>query len=388
MERREGRKFLSRTTTRGLRTDLSVSDGDWRSTSRPTNPPTIRRLVQIVYGDTCASGPLGGDAEISSSLVHGDIGAGKKTTSVPLCHVYLGSHFTHLASNHLSISVVFFIDPLTSHPHQADIDSLCRLCLVHDVPIMHNRSSAIPLMLMLKTALETPGMAESVVSFFLRRISSTINLPPATQLTCHANKIPSFFRSLESPAVADYKLQQKKMMSEHMRRRASVCSVGGVQSLSRPTPPARRGGRGLRRDMLGNSMLLSSEEISERHEETNNDNRGNPTSYLPLCDPLGNSMHCTNLLAGLEEVDTNSRRPSVTPSTRSSVASMASVEETIEEDVLSSEEFEGEPERSSSTSLGAPDTSSATVAVEEPGRSPYSRAKRWFRRVSSKARRR
>ena len=176
MERREGRKFLSRTTTRGLRTDLSVSDGDWRSTSRPTNPPTIRRLVQIVYGDTCASGPLGGDAEISSSLVHGDIGAGKKTTSVPLCHVYLGSHFTHLASNHLSISVVFFIDPLTSHPHQADIDSLCRLCLVHDVPIMHNRSSAIPLMLMLKTALETPGMAESVVSFFCvvsRRLSLT-----------------------------------------------------------------------------------------------------------------------------------------------------------------------------------------------------------------------
>ena len=229
----------------------------------------------------------------------------------------------------------------------------------------------------------------------MRRISSTIsNLPPATQLTCHANKIPSFFRSLESPAVADYKLMQKEMMSKHMRRRASVCSVGGVQSLSRPTPPARRGGRGFSRDMLGNSMLLSSEEISERHEETNNDNRGNPTSYLPLCDPLGNSMHCTNLLAGLEEVDTNSRRPSVTPSIRSSVASMASVEETIEEDVLSflsSEEFEGEPERSSSTSLGAPDTSSATVAVEEPGRSSslgMSRAKRWFRRnVSSKARR-
>ena len=70
---------------------------------------------------------------------------------------------------------------------------------------------------------------------------------------------------------------------------------------------------------------------------------------------------------------------------------MASVEETIEEDVLSSEEFEGEPERYSLTSLGAPDTSSATVAVEEPGRSPslgMSRAKRWFRRnVSSKAHR-
>ncbi|EJK71267.1 hypothetical protein THAOC_07313 [Thalassiosira oceanica] len=205
------------------------------------------------------------------------------------------------------------------------------------------------------------------------------------------SKIPSFFRTLESPAVEDYRLKQAEMMSQHMRRRASLTSNDGVQSLPRPAPPAHLGGRGLSRDMLGHSMLLSSEEIDELREEVNSDQRGNPTSYLPLRDPLGNSMHCTNLLAGLEEVDTDSRRPSVTPSLRSSFATMASVEEAIEEDVLSSGEFEGEQERSSLSSLGAPDKVSTAVAEDEPNRSPslgMPRAMQWCRRnVSSKMRR-
>mmetsp|Transcript_31910 Transcript_31910/g.72242 ORF Transcript_31910/g.72242 Transcript_31910/m.72242 type:complete len:359 (-) Transcript_31910:166-1242(-) len=295
----------------GTETTMSICKREWKEKEG------------IVYGETCTSGPLGGDAEISSSLVRGDIGA-----------------------------VVFFIDPLSPHPHQADIDSLCRLCIVHDVPIMHNRSSAIPLMLMLKTALETPGMAERV--------------------------IPSFFRTLESPAVADYKLKQAEMMSQHMKRRAFLSSDDGVQS-----SPARLGERGLSRDMLGRSMLLSSETINEIQEEVNSTNRGNPTTCLPLRDPLGNSIHCTNrnLLAGLEEVDTD-RRASVTVprSLRSSVATMESVEEAIEEDVLSSGEFEAKPESSSLVSSAALDTVS-TVDPHRPtssGRMP--RAKRWFRR--------
>ncbi|EJK50094.1 hypothetical protein THAOC_30972 [Thalassiosira oceanica] len=193
--------------------DFIIQYGEVLRKFRVTGTETTMKMCKsewkgkegIVYGDVCASGPLGGDAEISSSLVRGDIGA-----------------------------VVFFIDPLSPHPHQADIDSLCRLCLVHDVPIMHNRSSAIPLMLMLKTALETPGMAERV--------------------------IPSFFRTLESPAVEDYRLKQAEMMSQHLKRRASLTSNDGVQSLPRPAPPAHLGGRGLSRDMLGHSMLLSSEE--------------------------------------------------------------------------------------------------------------------------------
>ncbi|EJK48978.1 hypothetical protein THAOC_32184 [Thalassiosira oceanica] len=118
----------------GTETTMSICKREWKDKEG------------VVYGETCTSGPLGGDAEISSSLVRGDIGA-----------------------------VVFFIDPLSPHPHQADIDSLCRLCIVHDVPIMHNRSSAIPLVLMLKTALETPGMAERVARLGGRGLSRDMN---------------------------------------------------------------------------------------------------------------------------------------------------------------------------------------------------------------------
>ena len=49
------------------------------------------------------SGPLGGDAQIASRLVEGDVSA-----------------------------VLFFIDPLFSHPHEVDIHMLMRLCNVYE----------------------------------------------------------------------------------------------------------------------------------------------------------------------------------------------------------------------------------------------------------------
>lgn len=59
------------------------------------------------------SGPMGGDAQIASMLVVGKIDA-----------------------------VLFFIDPLNSHPHEVDVQMLTRLCNVHDVPLATNYSSA------------------------------------------------------------------------------------------------------------------------------------------------------------------------------------------------------------------------------------------------------
>ena len=188
-------------------------------------------------------------------------------------------------------------------------------------------------------------------------------------------KIPSFFQTLESPAVADYKLKQAEMMSQHMmRRRPSFCFGDGVQSSS-----ARLGGKRLNGDTVGHSMQLISEGINKIQEEVDSDNEGNPTCYLSLRDPLGNSMHCTNLLAGLEKVDTD-RRACVTRSLRSSVATMASVEETIEEDVLSSEEFGGNQERSSLASPSAPDTVSKIDRRRPASLAGMHRAKQWLRR--------
>jgi len=55
------------------------------------------------------SGPQGGDAQIAARLVEGNIDA-----------------------------VLFFIDPLFSHPHEVDVQMLMRLCNVHDVPLATN----------------------------------------------------------------------------------------------------------------------------------------------------------------------------------------------------------------------------------------------------------
>lgn len=63
---------------------------------------------------TCLkSGPLGGDAQIAAELV---------TKQIDL--------------------VLFFIDPLYSHPHEVDIHMLLRLCNVYDVPLATNYSTA------------------------------------------------------------------------------------------------------------------------------------------------------------------------------------------------------------------------------------------------------
>ena len=71
--------------------------------------------------ETVNSGPLGGDAEIASMVVRGQIHA-----------------------------VLFFRDPLGKHPHDVDINMLLRLCDVHDVPLATNYRTASYLIKFLK----------------------------------------------------------------------------------------------------------------------------------------------------------------------------------------------------------------------------------------------
>ena len=65
---------------------------------------TVRRML---------SGPLGGDAQIAGRVAEG------KTKMV-----------------------FFFKDPLSSHPHEADINMLIRVCDVHNVPLATNEATA------------------------------------------------------------------------------------------------------------------------------------------------------------------------------------------------------------------------------------------------------
>lgn len=59
------------------------------------------------------SGPLGGDAQIGARVAVGDVEA-----------------------------VIFLVDPLYAHPHEPDIQSLLRVCNVHDIPLATNLSTA------------------------------------------------------------------------------------------------------------------------------------------------------------------------------------------------------------------------------------------------------
>ena len=109
----------------------------------------------VQYGPGFSSGPLGGDAELCALMCLEDLGG-----------------------------MFFFMDPLSAHPHQADIDCLVRLANVHNILTCINPCSAHAMSFLLKCALEQG----------------------------RKDKIPSFFYSLKSPGVEVYKAGQKKAL--------------------------------------------------------------------------------------------------------------------------------------------------------------------------------
>jgi methylglyoxal synthase len=62
---------------------------------------------------TVLSGPMGGDAQIAALVAEGRIRA-----------------------------VLFFVDPLSAHPHDPDVRTILRVCNVHNVPVATTVSAA------------------------------------------------------------------------------------------------------------------------------------------------------------------------------------------------------------------------------------------------------
>jgi len=122
----------------------------------------------VVFGPSCQSGPLGGDAELVAMMCSGGLGG-----------------------------MLFFQDPMSSHPHQSDIDCLLRQALVHNVMSCNTPVTGYMLMHTLRTALLGQGRPEL---------------------------IPSFFFTLQSPAVVAYKVAQKKVVASHSAaKKSSLC---------------------------------------------------------------------------------------------------------------------------------------------------------------------
>lgn len=59
------------------------------------------------------SGPLGGDAQIAAQVAEGHVEA-----------------------------VFFFVDSLDKHPHDPDIQTLVRICNIHNIPLAMNAATA------------------------------------------------------------------------------------------------------------------------------------------------------------------------------------------------------------------------------------------------------
>ena len=135
----------------------------------------------VVYGPSCSSGPLGGDAELAALMTQGKVGG-----------------------------IIFFTDPMSAHPHQADIDGLCRLAMVHNTMLLQNPTTAVMMMDILRSSLKEK----------------------------RPDMMPSFFFDLVSPSVSAYKEAQKQTVLDEIADGVSVAntSIGTVETLVKSKP--------------------------------------------------------------------------------------------------------------------------------------------------------
>ena len=89
---------------------LRLSEFDLVATA--TTGALLRDKVGLEV-ESVLSGPMGGDAQIAAMVAEGRIRAG-----------------------------IFFVDPLSAHPHDPDIQTVMRVCNVHSVALATNVASA------------------------------------------------------------------------------------------------------------------------------------------------------------------------------------------------------------------------------------------------------
>lgn len=153
----------------------------FRLTGTNTTMSMLREVFgkdpDVSYGPSCKSGPLGGDAQLVAMAVTGQLGG-----------------------------CIFFIDPMDSHPHSADIECLVRQGNVHNILMMNNPCTAHVSMNTFRIALKMGRM----------------------------EMIPSFFFDMESPSVEAYKQRQNAVLENAISRRASIV-VQNVTTVLVPT---------------------------------------------------------------------------------------------------------------------------------------------------------
>ncbi|MGV8937908.1 MAG: methylglyoxal synthase [Allorhizobium sp.] len=89
----------------------------WRIVATGTTGGRILETCPDLAVTRMKSGPLGGDQQIGAMIANGEVGM-----------------------------LIFFVDPLTSMPHDVDVKALTRLASVYDIPMALNRATAEILM--------------------------------------------------------------------------------------------------------------------------------------------------------------------------------------------------------------------------------------------------
>jgi|SRR5918999_526548 methylglyoxal synthase len=113
--------------------NLRLFDG-FRLLATRTTGQLVRSELELPV-ELMASGPMGGDLQIGARIVEERIDA-----------------------------LIFLRDPLTSHPHEPDIQALLKVCDVHQVPVATNLASAEILLHFLATRAEkADGLAGASV---------------------------------------------------------------------------------------------------------------------------------------------------------------------------------------------------------------------------------
>ena len=124
-------------------------------------PPLLSNLLdvdvmlqgQLKLGAPCSSGPFGGDAQLAAEIAAGRIGC-----------------------------LIFFVDPLSAHPHNADVECLLRLARVHEILLATNEMTAYCIVEALRAALsdsklvpksmtDANGMMSDSVAMYKKRNS-------------------------------------------------------------------------------------------------------------------------------------------------------------------------------------------------------------------------
>lgn len=89
----------------------------WRIVATGTTGGRIKAACPDLDVTRLKSGPLGGDQQIGAMIATGEVDM-----------------------------LIFFVDPLTSMPHDVDVKALMRLATVYDIPMALNRATAEILM--------------------------------------------------------------------------------------------------------------------------------------------------------------------------------------------------------------------------------------------------